>query len=1097
MKKTYKILLVILTIFTSLNIFSSTLLQNGRWVKISTKESAIYKISFSKLQDLGFTDPSNIKLYGNGGSHLNMLNEGESPEELKQLPTFVENNFVYFFLEGITPLNYDNLKNAITHKTNTFATEICYLLSDQGDVKSIDKEQSYGETPIEKSFATGVQFREKDLNITNKSGRDWYSEIFNSSLTFKFEHTLDNVDLSKQIKIITRLMHKSMEDGKFFIKTNQNNEQTINISGGYSGASIRIKESVDNLTIDNKVIILSLTYDQKDKTQYGILDYYIINYKRNLIFNSTELHFFELERSSIVEYKIEGSTASTSFWKINSIENINSLNQRDSNGTVYLKTKPNIGSHFVCFNKDICKEPNIVGEVANTNLFGTNKVEMLIITLPIFREHADRLAKFRTDTSKIPTKVVECEDIYNAFCGGTKDITAIRNYLRKFRLEKPEIKYVLLFGDATYDYRKILLGKLDYVPTYQTVNSTSEINSYVSDDYFVLLDRGEGENFNGKLTGHIDLSIGRLPIETPEDAETVVKKIIDYTLNPGGEWISKITLIADDEDSNIHIKQAETLSKIISDNNSAYEKERIYLDKYNEITSGAQASYPEANLEIQNCINNGTLLINYVGHSNSAGLAHENIFTIDEIKDLKNKKLPIFITASCEFSRFDKFSTKSSGELMLLNPDGGAIALITTTRIAFSYSNHQINKEIYKYLFKYADETSDYRLGDVVRLAKQFTNLDYKRSFILLGDPSVKLNLPQNRVVTNLINEKNADLYNDTLSAFETVNIKASVILDNKLNTNFDGIINVSIYDKPNKVITKGNNSNTPFEFEEESSIIYKGKVSVKEGAIDFSFIVPKDINYQLGKGVIKYISINNTHSAMGYCNKIVIGGTSESELNDFEGPEISMFINNVEFKDGNTIGPTSLLIANLEDESGINTLSNGINHNIKLTLDDDIELDLSNYYRADTNTYKSGKLYYTLNNISEGHHNLSLEVWDVSGNFTDKNIEFVVANSKSLIIENITSYPNPVTNNTTIVFDHNQISENVTALVRIFSMNGRLVYQEEKNIDNNFASKDAIDLDISKWSTKSTGYYTCQIEFKLSNGTKTTKNLKLIIVDY
>lgn len=1085
-----------LLLFVCLSTYAESLTNLGKWVKISVTESGVYSMSHNKLKELGFSSPSAIKLYGNGGEMLDRINRGARSVAMKQIPTYDDGSNIYFYLEGIITYNYSSDLNLVKHSTHLYDKKISYFISDVGSVKRIENSIPISDAGTEVDDAVSAISHEDETRNFLMSGRNWFGDVFNDTDSKSYNVELKNLISGSNVLVYSNLLHRSNTKGEFSLQLNSGNIEKVELPRKYSSLTfLKGEESKLELSGANEASVLKISYNKPESSAYGVLDYFSITFKRSLRYTIKNDHFYSASADTDVKkYIIKNADSDLKVWKITSIDNIVNMNTDISGSNLSFKDNNTEGDKFVMFRLSTASEPTIEGNVANFNTEITDKVNMLIITTSQYKEVSDDLAAFHSNEDNIITKTVLSSDILNEYNCGTLDISAIRNYIRNSHIDHPELKYILFMGDATYDYRGIMDNVSDYLHTYQTKNSINSIESYVSDDFFVLLEENEGESDNFGLVGDMDLSIGRIPVASVDEAKGIVQKIKSYSQNNSGEWISKVTLVADDEDNNIHITQAETLSKMISDNNAAYDKNKIYFDKYNEQKNGAEELYPDVNRELLDCLNNGTLLINYVGHSNSDGLAHERIFNLETIKGLKNKRYPLFVTASCEFSRFDNFNEKSAGEYMLLNSDGGSIGLITTTRIAFSSSNHEINKKIFKYLFKYPDSESEYRLGDVLRYAKSETSGYYKWSFALLGDPALKLSLPQREVVTEVVNGKNVITEGDTLSAFEVIGVEASVRKYGNIDKEYNGVINVSVYDKPDKVSTKGNNNNVVFDFESEKSILFNGRVIVVNGKFKYSFVVPKDIEYSYGKGVIKYISVNDTASAMGAFNNIWVGGSSSNKLNDNEGPDVKLYLNNTDFKNGDDVGVSPLFIARLSDDSGINTVSNGVNHNIKLYLDSETEIDLSSFYRAKANTYKQGEIFYRLENLNPGIHNLNFEVWDVNNNISESSIDFMVVDSDDLVIKNISLYPNPVMSGAKITFSHNQRAEDLDVKVRIYNTNGSMVFNKSFKVNENFADEDEIDLDISEWSSASTGIYICNMEFEVNNGTKTNKSIRLLV---
>jgi hypothetical protein len=431
--------------------------------------------------------------------------------------------------------------------------------------------------------------------------------------------------------------------------------------------------------------------------------------------------------------------------------------------------------------------------------------------------------------------------------------------------------------------------------------------------------------------------------------------------------------------------------------------------------------------------------MNYTGHANEKTLAFEDVLDIGTIDSWTNfNKLPIFVTATCEYSRFDGNET-SAGEHILFNPAGGGVALFSTTRLVYSGANFVLNSKFFKYIFEKDQQGNNPRLGDVMRLAKAAANTGTNQlNFTLLGDPAIRLANPNYQVKTTSIDGKNVGTTVDTIRTLSIVTVKGFVA-DNtgaKL-TSFNGELIPTVYDKAMQVKTLGNAGQEPFNYLVQNNIIYKGLASVKNGEFEFSFFVPKDISFKLDKGKILYYAYNESADAQGYFDGFYIGGSSNATVSDSKGPVVDLFMNSESFRDGETVSASSVLLANISDETGINTAGTGIGHDITAILDNDYSniMTLNDYFQADKDNYKTGKIVFPLIKLTEGEHILKLKVWDVLNNSSEKEIRFVVKNI--FRIETVTCYPNPMQGQTRFVFTHNLPDESFDVDLEVFQTTG------------------------------------------------------------
>ncbi|MBE0641722.1 MAG: type IX secretion system sortase PorU, partial [Bacteroidales bacterium] len=420
------------------------------------------------------------------------------------------------------------------------------------------------------------------------------------------------------------------------------------------------------------------------------------------------------------------------------------------------------------------------------------------------------------------------------------------------------------------------------------------------------------------------------------------------------------------------------------------------------------------------------------------------VLEIQDIGTWKNKyNMPVFVTATCEFSRFDDPERVSAGELTFLSTQGGAIALFTTTRLSFSSSNFALNLNFYDKVFKKINGKFP-KMGDVIRLSKTPSNPNI-RNFILLGDPALRLAYPEHRVFTSSINGRVIDGKTDTLRALSKVTITGRIGNESgQTLTSFNGIIYPTIYDKPAEVITKGNDvDSSPRKFMLQKNILYKGKASVVDGEYSFTFVVPKDIAYRMDYGRISYYATDGETDAAGFYENIMIGGSAPDSPIDDNGPEISLYMNDTNFVMQGITDENPVMLAYVRDSSGVNTVGNGIGHDIIAILDGNTEqsIVLNDYYEADLDSYRSGVIRYPFFGLAEGKHTLQLKVWDVYNNSSTAYIEFEVADSDNLTLNHLYSYPNPMQDHTWFVFEHNQPGMELDIDLRIYALDGRMVH--------------------------------------------------------
>ena len=644
-------------------------------------------------------------------------------------------------------------------------------------------------------------------------------------------------------------------------------------------------------------------------------------------------------------------------------------------------------------------------------------------------------------------------------------------------------------------------------------------SSYVTDDYYGLLDDNEGENSNGDL----DLGIGRFPVNTIQQAKEAVDKVYRYYANnflPAAksstdniipnlaDWRNVICFVADDEDSNLHISQSEQLAINLENNYKQFNIDKIYFDSYKQISTPGGQRYPEVNAAINQRMEKGALLINYTGHGGEVGWAHERVLEISDINNWTNTyNMPVFLTATCEFSRFDDPERTSAGEYVYLNSNGGAIALFTTTRLAYSNSNYTLNRNFFENAFKKVNNKF-YTMGDIIRQAKVLSGSTiYIRNFVLLGDPVLRMAIPEYKVITDSVNHKPVNLsISDSLKAMSAVSISGKIIDQNgMLADKFNGVVYPLIYDKAATISTLANDAASFVKnFQIQKNIIYKGVIPVVNGLFSFDFIVPKDIMYNFGNGKISYYATDSVRDANGYYDNIIIGGSLTDNIADTKGPDIKLFIDNESFVSGGNTGVNPLLIVHIEDQSGVNMTGNGIGHDITAFLNNTSqqEIVLNDYYHYDLGTYKKGKINYKFSGLSEGLHSLTLKVWDIYNNSNTASIDFYVM--KSL---NTYAYPNlfSYSQHTKLNFryEHNFPidNENIRLQISIFNLTGTLIKSLDASVldvyyDNKYISELSWDCKGDNNNKLLPGMYIFRLKASNSSGFSIEKSNKFVISD-
>ena len=1116
MRKPFLILILIFQISSLLFGQQNSVLSSGDWYKLGVSSSGVYKLSYSDLQDLNIQltdlDINSIKIYGNGGGMLPHLNSDFREDDLVENAVFIydynnngyfnSDDYVLFYGESADEWVYNASTTLFDYKDHLYSDECYYFLTiDQSsDGKRINyKPQITNYTRIVNSF-NDYKFHESNFENLIESGRDWYGERFgildNQTFTFNFPDLV----LNDPIYITTSVAARSLNSSFFTVNINSDFISNINISNivyDYATEYAKRISNTQSYVSNSDQLDVELKYNYSENNAIGWLDRIELNARRSLRMNTSFLNFRDVESVGSLElgkFEILNSNTSTTVWDVTDPKNVKMMNTSINGSVLSFIDSTNTLNHYCAFNNSFVK-PSLLGKIENQNLHNISlDVNYVIISHPSFLSEANRLLEIHEYYDNLNSIVVTPQQIYNEFSSGMQDVVAIRDFLRMlYKRQNSKLEYALLFGDGSYDNKNRIANNTNFIPTFQSENSLSPVASFVTDDFFALLDDDDGD----LISDLVDIGIGRFPAKNLNEAKNLVDKVERYYSEESlGDWRNSITFIADDgdaKDGNLHMSDADKLANFLDTNNQNVNIEKIYLDNYlQESTPGGPRS-PDAQQAINRSIDNGTFLINYSGHGGPLGWTQERILEIEQINNWTNKyRLPLFMTATCKFSCFDNPAKTSAGELVLLNPDGGAIALLTTTRLVYAFPNYKLN-ENFMNVFCEKNNGEFPTLGQLFKKTKVLSGSNTNsRNFTLLGDPALRLSYPKYNVVTTDIS--------DTLKALEEVTIYGKIVdSDGLLLSDFNGIVYPTVFDKEITSLTLGQESCTPMPYRNQNNIIYKGEASVYNGEFSFSFIVPKDIenNYALGK--VSYYAVNEFQDdASGHDDSFIIGGLADNVIYDYEGPSVSLFMNTRDFVSGGMTNSNPILLADITDFSGVNTVGNGIGHDIIAILDNNTSnpFILNDYYTSDLDNYKSGVVSFPFEGLADGEHTITLKIWDVFNNSSEKVISFYVSDGDIFTISNFLNYPNPFIDNTEFYFQHNQSNQNLNVTIEIYSMTG----QHIKTLEDNFYDT-GYRIGPINWNGSnkygqivSSGLYIAKLNIKLDNEFYETKSIRIAI---
>ncbi len=1085
-----------------------SMLREGRWIKISTPTKGIYKIPYATLSGWGFSNPANVKIFGAGGMILSENPGDIEYDDLPQLPLeHGKNNgtdCIFFYAPGTIEWNPSEANTFLEHRRNHYATGgFLFLTENSGTDKVVEAYPLTTDVPTHSisSFDEYALVETEEVNLLH-SGKQWFGDKFTHGSTRNFAFDLSNAEDNSNFSLRINAVARSSASSQMNVLAGQTNIGKIEFTSVNTSSSTTAyaneRTALFTSPASSGNLNVGLQYTGSGTTTEAWLDYIELNYRRKLTAGNEALFFRDMNSTglnNILEFSVQNASADLKVWDISNPFDVKEISLEISGNVAKGKRPASQLKEYVTFKMNgNFPEPENIAEIENQNLHGLSTPEYLIVSHPNFLNQARELADYHKSTDGMTVEVVSANAVYNEFSSGNKDAAGIRNFIKMFYDRNEGLKYVLLFGDGSYDNKGNKPGTINLIPTFQSESSLSPVESFVTDDYFVLLDAGESI-----LRGAVDLGLGRIPASSSFEAELAVRKIKNYQSGEAlGDWRNIICFIGDDQDNSLHMRDSEDLANQVNKNHGEFITDKIYFDAYRQITGPGGESYPEVTQAINDRVKEGVLILNYVGHANDRFMADEKVLDISHINSWANTtRLPIFVTATCEFTRFDS-DDKSAGEYVFFNPNGGGIGLFSTTRLVYANSNKLISESFYRFVFAKDTNGEQYRMGDIMRLAKINTsnaNVVNKRNFTLIADPALKLSYPRHKVITSSINGNEPSELPDTIGALQKITITGYVAdeFENKLS-NFSGKIVPTVYDKAAIKKTRGNGGEPSMEFKVQENIIYKGLAEVVNGEFSFSFVIPKDISYNPGNGKIVYYADNGETDAHGVFENFIISG-SGSGLADNQGPEIELYLDTPEFTSGEKVSKNPTLLAFLSDENGINMVGSGIGHDITAVLNDDFgnTMILNNYYQANAGDYSSGTVRFPLRNLPVGKHTLRLKVWDVANNSSEAEIEFEVTGD--FHIENIVNYPNPMNNYTFFTFEHNQADATFEAIYEIFDQTGNRVDYFVTQVGSNGRVSNPVRWDLFESQVQlRSGVYPYRITVQNSDGAIASGSGKVIV---
>ncbi len=1052
--------------FTSMRSGYNSVLSSGNWYKFSVDTTGVFKINSSFLSNLGIKtsniNPKNIKIYGNGGQMLPFLNSDFRYDDLEENAIFVKGeddgkfnsgDYILFYAKGPDAWKVDTQGINTRHQKNIFSDKAYYFITvDGGEGKRIQNDTPITINTTQKILTFNDHtFYEKDEHNILAIGQQWFGDNLTIENTQTFTIPFNNIVTQEDIGVRVRGVLESSISGQMNVKVNGQDLYTIN----YPAITSSLVHAVANegygaiLASGNSVEVEVTFNNNGNPSAKAFLDYIEIIGQKELIANNKQFGFrnFNVANGSgVVEYQIKNATT---IWDVTDYTNPIRITNQSATSDFEFKAAAGTLKEYVSLDESDYYLPKVlpISKVENQNLHALEDIDYVIVTQKYLMSEVERLATYHREKG-LTVEVVELDKIYNEFGSGSPDVTAIRDFVKHLydnaTVPEKRIKYLCLFGDASYDYKDRINGNNNIVPAFQSYESFNLATSYVTDDYFGMMDASEGLLDGGDKQ---DVATGRIPITTIEQASNAIDKIINYnSINSFGDWRNQVTLVADDIDANgEEVLQAslEEIADEIEQSKPILNVKKVYADAYVQQISSGGERYPDVKTEISNAIERGTLILNYFGHGGEDGWASERILEIPQVQQWSNyNTLPLIITITCEFSKFDNPLRLAGGEFMIWNKDGGSISLITTTREIYINTGKIFNDRLMKLLLAFNNEELTIAEA-VMKIKNQFASS--QRLFIYyLGDPAMKLAVPKADIKLTHMNGVDISTSLDTIKALSHISFDGMVTdPSGNLLTDFNGELSATVFDKPITRTTLNNDNFGVFmTFDALESKIFRGRATVENGLFSFDFIAPRDLRIAYGQGKLSFYADDDSIDKAGYNFDVTIGGINSNAPEDNQGPKIQLYMNDESFIDGGNTNASPLFLAVLEDENGINTSITAVDHDIVAVLDGDTSnpFILNDYYQTELNDYTKGKVKYPLRNLASGLHTIELCAWDTYNNSSCATLTFIVVNDSEMVLDNVLNYPNPFVNYTEFWFNHNKPNEPLEVQIQIFTVSGKLV---------------------------------------------------------
>ena len=1100
---------------------SQSVLSSGKWVKIQVAEDGIYKLTLADLKKMGFSNLDKVAVYGYGGWPLDEDFSKTYVDDLPEVAVWKNADYLLFYGKG--PRKWEYASSTFVHTNNPYSNYGYYFVTEKETAgRTMEKAASADGATLQVTTFDDYMVKDDDVVSVNNSGRELYGDSFESTLSRSYTVTIPGITNDAGKATLSFIARASGNTGSVTMSVDKNQL----ISGNFNTTSDEYVVATEvyrtaNWTADkNEKVNIDIQYNTTGHKNVR-LNFFRLQMKRQLKAYDAYTFFRSLAaRGNASRFIIQGADANTLVFDVT--DGINPQQMETTlSGTELSFTIPASMDlrEFVVVKPSQIKAPETVGEVANQNLHALAQQDMIIIAQPGLAAQAERLAEAHRTKDNLTVQVVAPETIYNEFSSGTPDATAYRRFMKMFydrqTSEADAPKYLLLFGDGSYDNRQLTsawksVDMSNMLLTYQTKESLNKF-SYVVDDYFGFLD--DADNKEDISNKKVNIGIGRFPIRSVDQATKAVDKVISYMDNKEtGVWKNNLCFLADDGSNadgfaQYHMVQADTLADYLAVDHPEFLVNKLYFDAYKKDVTGGQNGYPDIRTNLQKLLKDGLLLVNYTGHGGTTALSDEKVLTQTDITQFTYPRLPVWITATCDFTRFDDLAT-SAGEDLFLNEKSGGIALFTTVRVAYVPYNAHINSRLIRNMFEKKNGKRR-TLGEIVKETKcdliNTSSAQYKLGFCLIGDPAMKLNYPEYRMQVTSVNGKPADGEAIPFRALEKITVEGQVLnASGTLATDFTGLLNPTVKDSKVTITCLNNNKteDTPFSFTDYPNTLFIGNDSVRNGKFSFTFTVPKDISYSGLQGKMNLYAVDSEsgNEAQGNFDNFTVGGTSETADTDTVGPEIRLlYLNDTTFVDGGKVNTTPYFVAKLWDKSGVNITGSSVGHDMMLVIDGSplLSYNLNSYYNLLSGEEGAGIVQFSIPALEPGIHTAEFWVWDILNNSTVRTFTFEVVEGLKPNLVDVVATPSPARGQVTFHITHNRPESRMRVGIMVYDLAGRLYWKHEESGTSDLFSAYSVSWDLTDGAGARLrpGVYIYRAAISTNNSKEATTAKKLIIL--